>query len=476
MELVPATWYSRIVGSVRGWFASPTKPPPVPGSTETGVTADRRLANNASAESDLEALSLSPTVFAAVTGQALSMATYPIKVYRGWSMGATRAEAIDPDESPATARWVGRMLRMLHRPDPEDRVMAMFPRPGEGLIAQIWADLQTSGNFYVRPTLDDQGWIVGLTRLHPASCSIEIRMGVLCVAYRSVGRTVEYYPYDEVSHGRLLSWEKSGQGLVGTGAGRSLAPIVAAERTALTQTAESIGQGGGQILITSMNDQGGAYLSDKKRREEVADEVASRLNRRVLAVGPNLKAEASGWKPADMLAPELMASAPTSELQALGVVPMVAGHDSGTYATAAQQYRVQATRDEGMAGVIEAYLLRPLAQHFARRAAVRDIDRITCRIDLSGHPGYTYLRTDALNRAKMWMQMGCSFRQAMENEGLDVEDAEKEPQGLGSGPQTDPNAPQDGLKTGQTPGPKPGQAKPVPRRPVGDQGDPLPNK
>lgn len=465
------SWLTRTASVMRGWFSAPTKAPPVPGAP--GVTVSRQLASAPDAESDLESLSRSPTVYAALTGQALSAATYPIRIYRGWSIAGTRMEPIDPDETEATRRWAVPLILLLHRPEPADTPRTMFPRPGEGLIAQLWADLSATGNFWVRPTLDAQGWPIGLTRLHPALCTLEMRAGILTVRYRVPNGGSEYYPYDEIAHGRLLSWEKSGQGLMGTGAGASLAPIVEAERIALEQTATTIGQGGGQILISAANDAGSAFLADKRHREEVADEVSSRLGKRVIAVGPALKAEASGWKPGDMLAPELMASAPTSELMALGVVPMIAGHDSGTYATAAQQYRVQATRDEGLAMVIEAYLLRPLAQYFARRAGVREnVERITCKIDLSGHPGYTYIRTDAVNRMQRWVAMGWTAEQAAEIEGMDV------PRPMGTpAPTSAPDIIPNGTEIpADQPGPRPGQPKTTPRRPVGDQGDPLPNK
>lgn len=445
-----STWYSRAALRVA---AALRRPPPQLGF------ASGRVASGQRAERDLRALATSPTTYAAVTRRALSLTTYPIRVYQGYAYSGHALDALDP----ATTPWVASLLRLLQTPN-ETEGGALFPEPGEALIAQIAADLILTGNFWVAPVLDADGRPIGLHRLHPRCVTIERAGGVEEVVYRS-GFEVRRYPRREVSHGHLLSWEASGQSTLGTGAGSALEHLVAAEARALEHTATVIEQGGADLRVVAKSAAAMEMLKDPRRREELLSKVVSTLataGRRVFLFGGDVTVEDAGFKPADLQAPELLAAASRAELVAAGCVPVAVGAEAGTYATAVQQYRVQAEQDEAIAGVIEAALLRPLARRFAALAGgmvARRPDTITCRIDLGQHPGYAYLRTDAINRMRELVAMGWLPDQAAEIEGLDL------PEPLG-----EPSA-----APAQAPGPAVGSHKP-PRRPVGDAQDPNPNQ
>lgn len=435
-------------------------PPNRPGITSGKATLPR-------AEEDLHALATSPTVFAGITRLALGMTVYPIRCYRGFSMGGRRAEPLDPELVP----WVAKFLRLLQHPDPASADQ-LFPEAGETLIAQIVADLRLTGNFFVAPWLSMDGDIVGLRRLHPQCCSIDTAKDL--IIYRN-GSEVREYPRRSVAHGHLLSWQRNGQGEMGTGAGTSLAPLVDAEATALRQTAAMVRQGGADLVVQGKGAAGMTFMRNPENRQKTVRDLTTAITaengRRIMALSDELELKDSGLKPADLQAPAMLGAARGNQLVAIGVVPVAVGMESGTYATAVQQYRSQAEQDEGLASVIESALLRPLARHFARRQgghwALR-LDEVTARIDLSSHPGYAYLRTDAIGRMEKLQRMGWTAKQAGEIEGMDL----PAPEGtsmmdmlLTSSNAADPNA--DPNAAPGTPGPVPGSHK-DPRRPVGD--------
>lgn len=425
-----------------------------------------RVARAANAERDLASMATSPTVFAAVNRRSWSMATYPIRCYRGSQ--ATELEPLDPARVP----WVAAMLRLLETPNPAD-VGCIFPEnPGEGVLAQIVADLLEAGNAYAAVQTNDEGRIIGLHRLHPQLVHLERRpTGDVWVYRPGYGSTPVLYPRGSVSHLRLLSWQKSAAGEMGVGAGTPLRPMVAAESEALQQTAASIEQGGPDIVITGKDAQTAAFMQSETNRKQIVERFTEKLKpgpdgkrRRIVALGGNLEIKDAGWKPADLKAPELLKASRSAELMAIGVTPISVGADAGTYANAVQQYRVQAEWDEQLQTVIEAYLLRPLARHMARqfggRWAMR-ADQVTCRIDLSGHPGYAYLRTDAIKRAKELQDMGWTAEQAAAAEGLNLPKPEGKP--MRAGPAAAPNAeaPRRPLGDAEGEGGDPGETEPA---------------
>lgn len=397
--------------------------------------SSRVLGTNQRAEKDLEALSLSPNVFAAVQRRALTYATYPIRVYKGYSIGGKRIQPLDPSTYP----WVGSLLRLLQTPDPRDQE-GLFPaNPGETVLSQMVADLILTGNAFCAVQSAKNGDIIGLYRLHPRLVQLERRGSEEFWVYRPVGQQVTLYPRRTVSHLRLLSWQANGLGELGTGAGSPLRNLVAAEVTALAQTASVVEQGGADVLVTAKTTAGANFLSNKENRENVAKEASQALmgegGRRVFVVGGDLDIKPSGLTPADVRAPELLQAARAAELAAVGVVPVAVGSDAGTYATAVQQYRTQAELDEQIASVLEAGLLRPLARHFARQSGqprtMLRADEFTARFDLSSHPGYGYLRTEQANRVALWVKLGWSPIQAAEAEGVEMPDPTGQPDTAG---------------------------------------------
>lgn len=467
-DLASVRWWSRAVGAVRGWVRSALgrvvalrSPPPRPGIT-TG-----RVARAEKAESDLRAMSQSPTVFAALNRRALSLTMYPIRVYSGFSIGGRRAELLDPEAVP----WVGSLLRLLQTPSPADGE-ALFPAvPGEQLFAQVIADLLTTGNAFVAVVLGAGEAVVGLARLHPQSVSLERVGGEEFWVVRVYGAAgTRSYPRRTVAHLRLLSWQMSAAGDLGTGAGEALRELVRAETTALSQTADVVEQGGADVMVTGKSAAASSWLSSDRNRQQLTEQLTKSLSdsgRRVFAVGGDFEVKDVGLKPADLRAPETLKESRAAEMMAIGVVPVALGADAGTYATAVQQYRVQAEMDEALVGVLEAGLFRPLARHFARRAGgrwARRGDQVTARFDLASHPGYAYVRTDAITRMRTLVELGWSATQAAEIEGLDLPGPE--------GPPRLAALPPDAAVTG------------APRRPLGDTGsapalpaeEPMPRK
>lgn len=413
-----------------------------------------KVATLPNAEADLGAMATSPTVYAAVLRRAAEFATHPIVVYRGWTMAGGGLV-------PVTAPWAEALYRLLATPDPES-ADEIAPEPGEGLIMQIVADLILAGVFVVAPTLGESGAIIGLTRLHPGCCSIERLDGREWLVYRS-GADVRRYERRSVFVGRLLSWQKSGAAEFGVGAGTPLAPLVKAERVALEQTAAKVEQGGADLVVKASNATGKNLLANPETRETILDSLTRAIKgpggRRVFAHSADLELSELGVKPSDLQAPELLLAARGAELMATGTVPAWVGAEAGTYATAVIQLRVQAGNDEAIATVIEAFLLRPLARHFARRAGgmdARRYDQITARVDLSQHPGYTQLLTDRIAQGRALIEgWGFTAVQAAEILHLDW------PAPLGQPKVAAPAAP----------GPDTGSHLSGPRDPVGDNGD-----
>lgn len=423
-----------------------------------GVSAGR-VAYLPAAEADLESLARSPTVFAAIQHRVQGITSYPIKVYRGYSLGGTTLEPLDPSRVP----WVGRMHRLLQTPDPRS-IDLLAPIPGESLHAQIIVDLLVAGNYFIAPTLDPYGWPVGLMRLHPKCCAIERRGGRDMIVYRN-GAEVREYDRFSVFHGRLVSWQSSGQGEMGTGAGAALAALVEAEYTALVQTAAVVRQGGADVMVTANSPAGANFLSVPANRVEIRDQVSGALEgakgQRVIVLSSDVKVTSTGLDPADLRASETLTAANKYEMQALGVVPVAVGGE-GTYATAVHQLRVQAEKDLGIANIIEASFFRPLARQFARAAGgqwLGRVDEVTARYDLSSHPGYTYQQKDAIERAIMLVEgLGYTPAAAIGEVGLDF-----------TAPTGQPTA----STLPGVPGPAPGSTK-APRRPIGDGEDPAP--
>jgi len=390
---------------------------------KAGVSS-RRIARPLDAERELSALARSPTVFGATTWRALSLASYALQVCRGFGIGG-KVEVLDPEVVP----WAGALLRLLQLPDPQD-LTSLFPaHPGESMIAQVVGDLVNGGNAYVAPTVDGKGDIIGLTRLHPAHMSLERRAGEEVWVYKVPGAKALVYPRRTISHIHLLSWQASGQGEIGTGAGAPLKHLVDAEAEALRQTANVVRQGGVDIHVTGKSEAATAMLETKERREEVAEQVSTALrggsdgDRRVMVSSGDFDIQDAGLKPADIRAPETLKAARAAELVALGTAPVMVGENSGSFSAAIQQMRVQLVNDLALVYAIEVALFRPLARHFASRAGGRWAarpDEVTCRLDLSDHPGQAYLRSEAVNRMEKWIRYGWLNTQAATIEGLEV--------------------------------------------------------
>lgn len=458
-----SSWYSRLVGSLRGTWARSVaygmaalrRPPP------RGGVSSGRVASPINAERDLGAMESSPAVLAGVTRLALSFTTFPVRVYLGFSVGGDKSLTPISSDVP----WVAAFLRLLQTPD-HTNADELAPEPGDSLFAQIVADLVVAGIFFVAPTLTDKGDVIGLRRLHPKLCTFERTNGQEWVVYRTPTDTM-WYPRRQVFVGHMPSWAADGRGELGSGAGAALYDLNTAEATALRQTALITRQGGADLRIVAADAAGAALLRDKPAREKLVREATEALEgeggRRVYALGGNIRIEDAGLKPADLQAEKLLQYAPNVQLMALGVVPAAVGRDASNYANGVLQWRAQADMDEGRAQVIEAHFLRPLARRFARQYGGRmaqRLDEITARHDLSSHIGYAYVRTDAYTRAVMLVEgLGYTVEQAVAAEQLDL------PKPLGT--------PRASTQPG-TPGPVPGSTKPEPRRPVGDGGDPAP--
>ena len=120
----------------------------------------------------------------------------------------------------------------------------------------------------------------------------------------------------------------------------------------------------------------------------------------------------------------MLAIAERKTLQSLGVVPIALGAEASTFATAIQQYRAQADMDAGLVALIESGLFQPLARQFALASGspswARRAAQVTCKYDLSSHPGNIYARSEAIDRAGKLITMGWSPEQAADAEGLEL--------------------------------------------------------
>lgn len=416
-DLVPASssgWWFRAVSGVslfvRATLASmgvSKVAPPAPG------VSLGRVARKTTAQADLSQITLSPAVYAAVQRRAIGFGNYPVKVFEGTGNG----QAVDPERVP----WAASLLRLLATPDPAD-LGALFPvTPGEGMVAQLVADLLLTGVAYVIPTRTGDA-VTGLTRAHPQSMTLTD--GGETWEYRPNAGGMLRYPRRTVCCLRLVSWAANGAGQLGTGAGEVLAPYVDAERRAMEQTRDRISQGGVDILVTGKTPVGVQFMSNPANREQVVNNLVAQLTRsdgqRVIGLGGDLDLKDAGFTPADIQAPELTAAAREAELMALGTTAVAVGLSSGAYADAVMQYRVQAELDEGIAAIFEAYMLRPLAQAFAKRGGHPRPETVTARIDLSSHPGWAYVRDGAIARMERLVGLGWSPEQAATIENMEL--------------------------------------------------------
>lgn len=378
-----------------------------------------------SAEADLAQIAQSPTVYAAVMRRATSFAGFPIRVYEGYGMGDVTTTALDPDK----VSWVASFIRLLETPEPGD-LGALFPTmPGEGMVAQLVADLLLTGTAFAIPTASANGKsIIGLSRVHPALMTLA--NGGTHWEYRVNGQRT-LYDRGAVCCIRLLSWQATGQAAFGVGAATVLRDIVAAESEAFRQTANVIAQGGADVFVTGKSASGIASMSNAAYREKVVADVCAALaaknGRRVIGIGGDIEVASSGLTPADIRAPELQPIAKGAELMALGCVPIAVGSESSTYAGGVIQQREQLGHDEGLAALFEGYMLRPLAQAFARAGGEKNPSRFTARFDLSQHPGAAYIRTEAIDRMVKLVDLGFGVLQAASIEGQDLPKPEGPP-------------------------------------------------
>ena len=383
---------------------------------------------NAQAANQLGLMAESPGIYAALLRRCVGMQVYPLCVHRAMPGGRTREE-IDP----AQEVWAADLLRLLQRPDPAD-VDAVFPAlPGELLLAQLMADLIMAGTAYVRFQTGTGGAIVGLARLHPAVTSILYVNGARRIWYRPTAAQAQTFDGREVCVLRWISAAADARAELGIGAGECLEAISAAEVGALERTRTAIEQGGVDIAVEATDPATAALLMDPDQRLALANDLTAALGKegqRVLIPSGGYKLNDLGLKPADLRAPETLTAARQAQLMAIGVVPVMVGADSTSYATAAAQLRVQYSWDLELAAWMEAFLLRPLAQAFARNGGGRaalSASMVTCAWDLSSHPGALAARTEAIARAVQLVDLGWTAAQAAEAEGLDLPPPEGQP-------------------------------------------------
>lgn len=421
----PPSTLARAVSYVRALLPSAARTPP----PSLGVSS-RRVARNHNAAAELARLSTSPTVYAAVTRRSLTLARFPIRVYRG--LDPKTAIPLEPERIP----WVAALLRLLQTPDPDD-LGALFPaRPGVIVWAQVIADLIAAGDAYVVPVGSGE-LVAGLQRVHPVGASLVTKSDGEYWRFGQ-GFTGRDYPRRSVAHIKMLSASAGADGEFGLGACQALAPMLDAEEYALKQTAAKIQQGGVDLVVTGKDATTLGFLKSKSNREAIAEQVSEALSgggsdRRVFVLGGHLDIKDAGFKPADLQSKELLAATERKTLQSLGTVPIALGAEASTFATAVQQYRAQADMDAGIVALLESALFRPLAQQFARNAGGRwsgRADQVTCRFDLSTHPGNIYARSEAIDRVGKLVALGWSAEQAAAAEGLDL----PAPEGQASAP------------------------------------------
>ena len=405
-------------------------------SLETGLSW-RRFGFSRAAGDDMEVYAKSPSVYSAISARALQLARYPLAIGQG-GPGQTPRRL-----DPLRVEWAAGVLRLLTAPSPGD-VNTLFPDvPGEGLLIQLLTDLLSAGVAYVRPVLLGK-WpnadLVGLERLHPRDVSFQRQYGAPGWAHRPSSGMAEseWIPVGQLCVIRLAS---IGQGV---DAWRPIGPLeplrrlLQAEVSALEATASKARQGGPDIILSPKDVQMGALLRTKEGREKIATDFSQVLNveggRRAVVLPGGLEATAADWSAADLQAPELMAAAERAARASIGATPaMLGSSDAGTYATAAIQMRAQWALDEALAALLEVYLFRPIAQHFARRAGGRSQARaseMTAWLDLSQHPGAIAARSEALDRMQKWVALGWTGEQAATIEGLDAPRPEGTPQAL----------------------------------------------
>lgn len=454
---LPATrdalpWYSRIGAWTRVLFTGRAA---ARAALPTGIgVATARIASGRSVAGGASMLQASPTTYAALMRRSLSLAGYPVRAYEGYGAGDTTTTVLDPDVVP----WAAKLARLIELPSPADRARLLGPyptEPGEMLIAQVVCDVLGTGNAWVAAHTDRAGDIVGQQRLMAAYLTLEVRGGVEGWRYAPPGPDVWWYPRQQVAHIRLL---RSGtERVLATGAYPALAPLLQAEGAAMRQTAAVVEQGGADVIVSGKDPTSIAFLSQDANRTKIAQQLTEALTggpdqRRVMVLGGALDVRDSGLTPADLRAPELMTAARSADLLALGVTPVAVGLDAGPYSAAVQQYRVQAELDEQLASVLEVCWLRPLAQEMARREGgqwARQAHRVSCRLDLSTHPGWAFLRTEALGRMSSLVDLGWTPEQAAGIEGLDLPTPEGE------------------INPNRSPAPPPA-AEAAPARPVGE--------
>lgn len=279
---------------------------------------------------------------------------------------------------------------------------------GRHFRKQMVVDYRLSG---FAPTLlvEAGPGLVSLHRLHPGRTLLKTdpQTGYQKVVFNGAGITLTYDRAD-VLIPRMVSWEDGPEGLYGTGAILPLHNDLTTDLRASKRAAEMAQRGRPDMIASPKGD----MIWTPNVREQVANKLESLLRKGgVMAVSNDLNLEVPTWKPRDMEFKETRALVREAILAVTGVPPHMVGLPSANYALAERQEIAYYQNIMSECSDYEDQFWNPLIRRMYGRG-------YRVEHDYSAVEALQSVRRGALERAKLWVDLGADPARAVEAEGL----------------------------------------------------------
>ena len=281
-------------------------------------------------------------------------------------------------------------------------------RSGRQYRAQMSLDYNVAGNVYALK-IGDRAGLTSLRRLHPGRTLIKPNKdGVSQIIYSGAGLTFHYQPED-VLHGALPSWEDGPEGLFGTGAILPLHNELTTDQRASTRAGEMAKRGRPDAIVSPKGEM-------TTWSPEVRDQIKRQLNKLLsdggaLVVSSEVELKMPSWTPRDMEFQAVRQLAREAVLAVFGVPPHMVGLPSANYALAERQEIIYFQNVAAEASEMADQIWTPLARELYG-------PRYCVGCDFSHIPALQLVRNQALERVKIWVELGASAAEAAEYEGL----------------------------------------------------------
>ena len=347
-----------------------------------------------SVANSMSAMGAFPWVRACVMAKAEDMAGLALKVTRG------RGEsAVEVDDHP--------LLDLMAQPSTREM--------WETWMRQAMVDLELVGNIY--QVMLGFPTVPSLLRLHPQrTLPVPDKLGQ-AQAYNFDGKST--YAYEDVMHVRHPSWEDGPVSIIGEGSIRCLHEDLTADLMSKRMTAKASERGRLEVMISPINEnQTWGDPQVAAIREKYLQ--LSESGRGALIVGGAAKVDTLSSTPREQEFIQSSINTRAAILAVMGVPPTRVGLPGANYATDRQQMRLYW---EGLVsrGKLVASGLTRVA--WALTGDRRDrVSFVTSQVEALQN-----MRTEALGRVSVWVDLGATPAQAAAYEGFDDAPVPDEP-------------------------------------------------